>query len=123
MPPQEAAPSSSVCIICHAPILPSYYFCPNCGTNLRPAPLPTDSATQLKLYAFSVVLPMICFLFVTRWKGMQYLRSKDEKARSVGYIAAFLLVASTVAVAWYAYTWTQQQIQQSINQINADMSF
>lgn len=111
--------TQQVCPVCHQPVLPSYYFCPNCGKNLKPAPLPTDAATQLWLYLFSIILPMICFLFVTRWKGLAYLRSSRERERRIGRIATVLIVLSTIFVVWYAIQWTNQAIQQSVAAVNA----
>ena len=116
-------PVPQTCPICHQGVLSAYYFCPNCGTKLTSAPLPTSSGAQLKLYAFSIVLPLICFLFITRWRGIQYLRSKDEQTRSIGYIACFLMLASTVILIWLTVVWTQNVVQQSVSSINADMSF
>lgn len=118
----EAAPSPAICPTCHQPVLPAYYFCPNCGTNLRPKPLPTDPWSQAQLYVFSIILPMICFLFVTRWQGMYYVRSQDSKAKQIGMIAWTLLIASTVLTIYFAYIWTQEAIQSATDSINADMS-
>jgi len=120
---QSAVPVAEMCPLCHLAVRPEYFFCPNCGTNLRPAPLPTSSEAQLKLYAFSVILPLICFVFVSKWRGIAYLRSPDERTRSIGYIATFLLVLSTVVTIWYAVVWTQSEIQQSVSDVNSEMSF
>lgn len=109
-----------MCETCHQPVLPIYYFCPNCGTKLNAAPLSTSLNTQLGLYAFSIILPMIAFLFVTRWKGVQYIKSKDPKAQQIGYIAAVLLFVSTVAVIWLSYVWTEHAIDSTLQGINTD---
>ena len=112
----------SICLVCHQPILPQYYFCPNCGTKLNSAPLSTIVATQIWIYAFSIILPMICFIFVTRWPGVKYFKSNDPKARKIGQIAWILLILSTILTIWFAIVWTQRTIQSSIDSINADMS-
>ena len=123
-PPTQysTAPTVETCLVCHQQLLPAYYFCPNCGTAVKAPPLPTSLGAQLKLYAFSIVLPLICFLFITRWQGLKYLRSRDETARSIGYIACFLLVLSTVVTVWYGIVWTENTIQQSVSDINQEMS-
>jgi hypothetical protein len=111
-----------VCSYCHQPLKPEYYFCPNCGKKVHEPPLSTTPLMQLGIYAFSIILPMICYLAISKWPGITYLRSKDEKVRQVGIIACVLLALSTVVTIWYAYVWTQDAIQSSVNQINADMS-
>jgi hypothetical protein len=121
-PVQSQMPVPETCPACHQGVLSTYYFCPNCGTKLQNAPLPTSSGAQLKLYAFSIILPLICFITISKWRGIQYLRSKDEQTRSIGFIACFLLLASTLILIWLTYVWTQNAIQQSITSINADMS-
>lgn len=113
---------SGICKTCHQPILPTYYFCPNCGTKVNTPPLSTSPLAQLGLYAFSIILPVICFLAVTKWQGVKYVKSADEKTRQIGIIACALLTISTICTIWYAIVWTRQEIQSSVNTINADMS-
>ena len=112
----------NICSICHQPILSEYYFCPNCGNNLKPVPLSTTVATQVWIYIFSIILPMICFIFVTRWKGIKYLKSNDPKAKIVGQIACVLLFVSTIVTIWLAYNWTEQFVQSQIDSINTDFA-
>jgi len=115
-------PISNVCSVCHQPILPQYYFCPNCGAKANEAPLSTTFKTQIGIYAFSIILPMICFLFVTRWPGVKYFKSPDPKAKNIGKIAWGLLIISTILVIWFAYIYTQKIIQSTVNSINTDFS-
>ncbi len=110
-----------VCPQCHQSVLPSYYFCPNCGKNLHEPPLPTDTFTQAWIYGFSIVLPVLCFLFISRWPGMKYYRSDDPKAKMIGQIAWILIIFSTLATMWYAYVWTENAINSSVASINSDM--
>jgi predicted Na+-dependent transporter len=116
------SPDALVCPYCHQPILPTYYFCPNCGTNLAAGQLSTSPGAQLWLYAFSIILPMLGFLLVTKWQGWKYYKSQDQKTRQIGEIAIALVIISTVGTLWYAYVWTQEAIQSSVAGINADMS-
>ncbi len=123
MNPIVTAPDSfALCPVCHQSVLPQYYFCPNCGKKLHEAPLQTDMTAQIKLYAFSIVLPMICFLYVTRWQGVRYFKSKDEKAHQIGEIAWALLLLSTVCIIWFTVVWVQDYIQQTVSSINSDFS-
>jgi len=115
------AAAGSICSVCHQPLLPQYYFCPNCGTKVNAAPLSTSVGTQIWVYFFSIILPIICFIFVTKWPGVKYVKSPDPKAKKIGYIAWTLIIISTVVTIWLAYVWTQEAIQSSINSINLDM--
>lgn len=110
----------NICPNCHQPILPQYYFCPNCGVKLNVAPLSTTLLTQAWIYAFSIILPMICFIFVTKWPGVKYFKSNDPKAKHIGQVAWAILILSTIITAYLVYVWTQQFIQSQLNAINAD---
>lgn len=122
MDPNAAAPiltpAVEICSSCHQPVRPEYYFCPNCGNKLHQEPLKTDYFTQAWIYLFSIVLPMLCFLFVTRWPGFKYLRSQDERTRSIGFIACALLLVSTIITFYLSYVWIQQQIQSALDQVD-----
>jgi hypothetical protein len=117
-----ASAVSAICPVCHQPILPSYYFCPNCGAKLNAAPLSTTSTAQAKLYAHSIILPLLCFFTASRWQGIRYFKSSDPKTKQIGLIACILITLSTILLVWYAIIWTQQEIQSQVNSINADMS-
>ena len=120
--PAETVSAAATCPSCHQPVLPSYYFCPNCGFNLRPAPLSTSSGTQLLIYAHSIILPSLLFITISKWKGYTYLKSPDPAEKQIGAIAMFLLVCSTIFTFWYAYTWTMNYVNESIAAINSDLS-
>jgi hypothetical protein len=111
----------NICPVCHQLILPQYYFCPNCGAKLSQAALSTSAKTQIWIYAFSIILPMICFIFVTRWPGVKYYKSEDPKAKKIGQIASALLILSTIITIVLVYIGTQKIIQSSINSINTDL--
>ncbi len=65
---------------------------------------------------------MMCFIMVSKWPGITYYKSSDEKAKSIGSVAILILAASTVITIYFAYIWTMDAIQSSVNSINADMS-
>ena len=113
--------NQGICQVCHQPVLPTYYFCPNCGTKLISAPLPTSIATQIGIYLFSIILPSILFLFITRWPGLKYFKSNDPKARIIGEIACTLLILSTIFTFYFTYVWTLGAIQSLTDQLNADL--
>ncbi|MEI6396715.1 MAG: hypothetical protein WCO48_01410 [Candidatus Taylorbacteria bacterium] len=109
------------CPVCHQPILPQYYFCPNCGHGLQERPLSTSFWSQVGLYLFSIILPSICFIMVTRWKGLKYIRSGDKKSKSIGVIALTLLILSTVFTYWFAVVWTRNIVQTAIDNASLDL--
>jgi len=118
----ELQETLTLCPVCHQPVKPEYYFCPNCGTKLHQPPLSTSVWNQIGIYAFSIILPSIFFIFVTKWPGIKYAKSEDKKARIIGVIAISLLVISTIVTIWLAYYFTQQAVQSSIDSINTDFS-
>ncbi len=106
-----------LCPQCHQPVTATEYFCPNCGKKLNEPPLSTSAGAQAGLYIFSIILPMICFLAVTRWRGIKYARSDDPKTRQIGLIAIALLAVSTFVTFWLAAIWINQTIQSSVNSV------
>jgi len=109
---------SPICPRCHFPTKPEYYFCPNCGAKLTEPPLGTGVVDQLLIYAFSIILPWIAYLAITKWQGIKYLRAPDSRAKQIGIIALVLLVASSVVAVWLTTVWIQGYIQQSLNDVN-----
>ncbi len=69
------------------------------------------------LYAFSIVLPVICFLAVSYWQGIKYFRSDNPKAKQIGIIAIALMAISTIITFWIAIVWIQQVVQSSVNSV------
>ena len=120
----EPIMSSDICPVCHQPILPSYYFCPNCGTklNVNIAPLSTTTGTQIWIYIYSIILPMICFITVKKWPGIKYFKSKEPKAKRIGQIAWALIILSTIVTIWLATIFTQMAVKSTTEKMNADLS-
>ena len=112
----------AICSVCHQTLLPQYYFCPNCGNKIHTAPLSTSVLTQIGIYIFSIILPSLCFLFISKWPGLKYSRSSDKKTRTIGIIAWILLILSTVITFWYAYVWTQNIAKSITDSLSADLS-
>lgn len=80
--------------------------------------------TQLGIYLFSLILPMILFLFITRWPGLKYFKSNDPKARWIGIVAWILLIFSTIFVIWLAWYETvilQQAVQSAVDSATKDL--
>ena len=110
--------TQELCRICHLELIPSYYFCPNCGTAVKETPPPTSFFSQTKLYLLSILLPFIFFIAISKWKGITYIKSEDTKSKVIGYIALILLVASTIFTFWYAYTTTMKMVTETTKEIN-----
>ncbi len=112
--PASAVPTPPVtmlCPQCYQPVLPTYHFCPNCGKKLNEPGLSTDIVAQILLYGFSIVLPIICYLAVSYWQGIKYIKSPDSKAQQIGWIALALLIISSVVTFWIFGVWINQFIQ------------
>jgi hypothetical protein len=121
-PPVAPTPASStpvpfpmVCPVCHLPITPEAYFCPNCGAKLKVPPLSKSLTSQLLLYGFSLVLPFIAYLAITKWQGITYIRSSDPDTRRIGFIALALLVISSIFVIWLTTQWFDNAINSVTN--------
>ena len=119
----SAALGKVICLQCHQPVLPEYYFCPNCGKNLHPKPLSISIGAQIGLYAFSVIImPITCCLAFRYWKGWKYFRSDDPRARRMGLIAIILLTVSLIFTIWLTFAGTAWLGQYEQNQTNIDMN-
>jgi len=108
--PIPQSPIAMLCPQCHQPVLPEYYYCPNCGKSLHEPPLSISVGAQVGLYTLSIIMPVICFLAINQWKGVKYMKSADLRAKQIGLIATALMVISTVVVVWVGIIWTEQLI-------------
>ena len=100
-----------LCPVCHEPVRPEFYFCPNCGKNLKEKPLPTDAGAQIGIYLLSIITPPLCFLTVGSWHGVKYLKMNDPKAKQIGIISIILMTLSSAVTIWLVYALTAQLIQ------------
>jgi hypothetical protein len=64
----------------------------------------------------------MCFIFVTKWPGVKYYKSPDEKAKQIGTIAWALIIISTIVTIWLGTVWTENFIQSQVTATNADLS-
>lgn len=100
-----------LCPVCHEPVRPEFYFCPNCGKNLKEKPLPTDLNAKISIYLLSIVTPPLCFLTIKWWHGVKYLKMDDPKAKEIGLVSIVLMVLSTAVTIWLAYALTAGLMQ------------
>lgn len=104
---------SLLCPVCHYPIKQEYYFCPNCGKNLKPAPLSTSLEKQIGVYLLSVFVPPFGLI-----PSIRYLTQKDEKSKMVGMVALLLTVLSTVITTYYTFQFVSgftKTVDQQLN--------
>jgi hypothetical protein len=86
---------SNICPSCHQTILPGYYFCPNCGFNLKSKPVSISISAQIGTYILAVLLPPLGL-----WPGLKYLAEKNPQAKRIGMIAIILTLISAVLMIW-----------------------
>jgi membrane protease subunit (stomatin/prohibitin family) len=111
VPQPSQPPATAVCPQCHQSVLPTYYFCPNCGKNLKEPSLSTSISTQTGIYLLSIIMPAIAFLAIKYWPGMKYLRSPDWEKKQIGIVAIILMAVSTIVLVWWGIVWTEGYIQ------------
>jgi hypothetical protein len=100
-----------LCSVCHQPIRPEFYFCPNCGKDLKEKPLSVSINAQISIYALSIITPPLCFLTIKWWHGVKYLKADDPKSKEIGIIAIVLLVLSTAVAVWFLFVLTTELMQ------------
>ncbi len=101
-----------ICSVCHQPLLPAYYFCPNCGHEVKEKPLHLSVWTQIGVYLLSIALPPLGL-----WPGIKYLAKPGRQAKWVGAIAIALTLISTVASIWLIFAGFKAYLNQ-INGLN-----
>ena len=115
--PTPPASAPAVCPVCHQPVRPEFYFCPNCGKSLTEKPLSTSWGTQAWIYALSIAMPWLAFLVLSYWPGIKYMKSDNEYTKQIGIIATVLMAISTIVTFWSLIVWTEAYVQSSVNSI------
>jgi len=111
----EPVQQQLLCPFCHYPIIEVFYFCPNCGKNLKALPASTSIFKQIGIYAVSIFLPPLGL-----WPGTKYLRQSSEKAKIIGLIAIILTIVSTLITIWLAMGLVSQVTQSFNSHTNLD---
>jgi hypothetical protein len=106
----------NLCPVCHQGVKPEYYFCPNCGNNLKEKLMPVSGIVQIGLYALAIFLPPLGL-----WPGIKYLMKKsphaNPHAKRVGIITIVLTLISSVLTIWATFAL----LNNYLNQINSLM--
>ena len=87
--------NKDICPACHQPILEKYYFCPNCGKNLKEKILPVSGLIQIGLYALAIFLPPLGL-----WPGIKYVMKSNPYAKRVGAVTIVLTLISSALTIW-----------------------
>ena len=97
----------ATCPVCHQAISPGFYFCPNCGNNLKEEPVKISIISQIGLYIFSILLPPFGL-----WPGIKYAKKKSPQARQVGYIMIALTLISAIIMTWQIFAIFENYLNQ-----------
>lgn len=82
---------NELCPVCHRAVVPTDYFCPNCGKELHKAPPSVTPQAQIMLYLGSVFLPPMGLFW-----GLKYFRQPDQKSKIIAVVAAALTIISLI---------------------------
>jgi hypothetical protein len=104
--------ASSACSSCALPVLAEFYFCPNCGKQLRPKPLTISLGKQIGVYLLSFFLPPLGL-----YPAIKYLRQPNKKTKIIGVVAIVLTIFS-IAISLYSFMQLMQQLSQQLNQLS-----
>jgi hypothetical protein len=74
-----------------------FFFCPNCGKQLKDKPL--NTIKQIGIYAVSLLLPPLGL-----FPGFKYLFKTDIRIKIVGIVALILTIVSTVVTVYLLMT-------------------
>ncbi|MEK7180727.1 MAG: zinc ribbon domain-containing protein [Patescibacteria group bacterium] len=107
-----------ICPTCHQPVTAEWFFCPNCGKNLKEKPPSTTWLMQTGLYLLAVLLTPLGL-----WPGIKYLRSHDAHARRVGIIVVVLTSLSFIISIWLFSLLFGNAFQQANSILNGSVNF
>jgi len=101
----------SICSGCQLPVLSEFYFCPNCGRQLRSKPISVSVGKQIALYLFSFFLSPLGLYF-----SYKYIKQPLEKTKVVGWVIIVLTLLS-IGLSLYAALAVFQQYIQLLNSL------
>ena len=102
------------CPFCSKQIDPRDYFCPNCGKKVREKPVSTGFWGLAALFGVSLLAPPFG-LGLT----MRYVKSADQKAKTMGWISLVLTISTLVIFSWWGIVWAQnvsKRVSESLKQ-------
>lgn len=81
----------SLCPHCKFPIQDTFFFCPNCGHEIKKSPNLISVPKQIVLYLVAFLLPPFGLI-----PGLKYLMSPESKVKMVGGVMVGLTVISII---------------------------
>lgn len=87
--------SSLSCPKCNSPINQADYFCKSCGAKIKNKALSTTLFMQLKIYVFSLLLPLLGLI-----PAIKYLRQEDRSSKKIGVVIVVITILSLVITTW-----------------------
>ena len=94
------------CSFCKFNIQNDWFFCPNCGKQLKEKEITITTSKQILIYFVSFFLAPLGL----GW-GLKYIRSKDNKIRTVGIISIVLTVLSIIMLIFATKSFIDQYIK------------
>lgn len=95
--------NSLECPACHYKTQGDWFFCPNCAKELKEKILVISFSKQILIYLVSFFLTPLGL----GW-GLKYVRSKDNKTKTVGIISIVLTVVSILLMIWVSKNFIDQ---------------
>lgn len=92
-----------LCPVCQFKIQSDWFFCPNCAKELKEKVLEISISKQILIYSVSFFLAPLGL----GW-GLKYVKSKDNKIKTVGIISIVLTVVSIILMIIVAKNFIDQ---------------
>lgn len=89
------SPESLFCPFCKATIYADYFYCPQCGKQVRKKALSVGIWQQISIYLVSILFPPFGLI-----PALRYLTSFGTKAKIIGGIALILSILSIMLVTY-----------------------
>lgn len=105
------------CPNCKLPLLTDFYFCPNCGKQVREKPITISTRRQIVLYLLSMFFPPVALPFAIR-----YIKQQNKHTRIIGFVVFFLAIGS-MGASLYAYAVFIQQFYALYTQLGSPQAF
>ena len=87
----------ATCTNCALPVLAEFYFCPNCGKQLRVKSITVSVGRQVGLYLLTLFMPPVGIPFAIR-----YIKQPNKKTKTVGIIILSIVILS-IGFTLYGY--------------------
>lgn len=103
--------TASVCPKCTIPISADFYFCPNCGKQLRSKTISISIIKSVGVLLLSFFLPPLGL-----YPGIKYIAHGDIKTKIVGVLAVVITIVS-IALTLYVFQSFMQEYTKTLDQI------